>query len=150
MKSIYHLRQDFKYVEAAQAASLSAKPFGLKVVNGLFGSEEWWHNVETGVIPLIRYKGTITRLFRAGMHNESECFEIVGSDGQMFHYDCISLNRRDRKLYKVGAYVELAFVRQELKHPVLTTTGDIYDTHSRSLIEVRITEGGHDHSVVPE
>jgi hypothetical protein len=69
------------------------------------------------------------------MNNESECSEIVGSDGQMFQYDGIALNRRDRKLYKVGAYVELVFVRQELKQPVLTTTGGIYDTHSRCLIE---------------
>ena len=149
MKTIYHLRQDHKHIENVQAASLSSKPFGLKVVNGLFGSEDWWHNVDTGVIPLIRHTGTITRLFRAGMHNESECFEIVGSDGQIFHYDCIALNRRDRKLYKVGAYVELVFVRQELKQPVLTTTGDIYDTHSRCLIEVRIKEPAQDHPAVP-
>jgi hypothetical protein len=138
VKTIYHLREDRKHIEKVQAANLSPKPFGLKVVNGLFGSEEWWHNVETGAIPLIRYTGTITRLFRAGMHNESECFEIVDPEGQAFQYDRIALDRRDRKLYRVGAYVELTFVQQELKKPVLTTAGDIADTHARCLIEIRI------------
>ena len=141
MKTIYHLRQDRKHIEDVQVASLSSKPFGLKVVNGLFGSEDWWHNVDTGVIPLIRYTGAITRLFRAGMHNESECFEIVGPEGQVFQYDCIALDRRNRGLYRVGAYVELAFVQQELKRPVLTTAGDIAATHARCLIEIRIDDG---------
>lgn len=143
METIYHLREDREQIANTQAASLSAKPFGLKPTDGLFASDEWWHNLDVGVIPVLRYAGSITRLFRSGMHNESECFEIVRSDGQTFRYDCIASNRRDRKRYKVGAYVELAFVRQELKQPVLTTTGDIYDTHALCLIEVRITDGTH-------
>lgn len=143
VKTIYQLREDRELIADIQAASLSPKPFGFKPVNGLFASDEWWHNLDVGVIPLIRYAGTITRLFRSGMHYESECFEILNSDGQTFQYDLIALNSRDRKLYKVGAYVELAFVRQELKHPLLTATGDIYDTHARCLIEVRITDGLH-------
>jgi hypothetical protein len=143
VKTIYQLREDRDRIARTQAASLSAKPLGLKPVNGLFASDEWWRNVDTGVIPVLRYAGTITRLFRSGMHNESECFEITSWDGQTFQYDRTALHRKDRKLYKVGAYVELAFVRQELKQPVLTTTGDIYDTHARCLIEVRITEGPH-------
>jgi hypothetical protein len=72
------------------------------------------------------------------MHNESECFEITSSDGQRFQYNRIALNRRDRKLYKPSAYVELTFARQELKRPALTTTGNIYDTHALCLIEVCI------------
>jgi hypothetical protein len=142
VKTVYHLREDREHIAKTQAATLSAKPFGLKPADGLFASDEWWHNLDVGVIPVIRYAGSITRLFRSGMHNESECFEIVSPDGQTFQYDCVALNRRDRKLYKVGAHVELAFVRQELKHPVLTTTGDIYDTHARCLIEVRIADPG--------
>jgi hypothetical protein len=140
VKTIYHLRDDRERIAKVQAASLSPKPIGLKPIHGLFGSDEWWRNLDASVIPVIRYAGTITRLFLAGMHNESECFEIV-TDGQAFRYDCKALRRRDRKLYKVGVYVELAFVQQELKRPVLTTTGDVNDTHSRCLVEIRITEG---------
>lgn len=138
MKTVYHLRDRNDYIAQVQAASLSPKPFGLKVTHGLFGSVEWWRNIETGLIPVIRYSGIITRLFRAGVHNESERFEMVTQDGQSFEYDCISIDRRDRKLYRIGARVELSFVSQELKQPVCMTTGEIHDTHSRSLIEARV------------
>jgi hypothetical protein len=137
-KTVYSLRADRDYIAKVQAASLSPKPFGLKATNGLFGSGEWWQNIETGVIPLIRFSGTITRLLRTGMHNESESFEMLSADGKNFQYDCVAADRKDRKLYQVGSRVELSFVRQELKQPVLTTTGEVRDTHSRSLVEIKI------------
>ena len=138
MKTVYNLREDRDYVAKVQAASLSPKPFGLKATDGLFGSDQWWHNVETGVIPRIRVTGVIARLLRTGMHNESESFEMLTSDGKSFQYDCIAADHRDRKLYQVGSRIELSFVRQELKQPVMTTTGEVHDTHSRSLIEIKI------------
>lgn len=138
MKTVYSLRNRHDHIAQVQAASLSPKPFGLKATHGLFGSAEWWCNVEAGVIPVIRYSGTVTRLFRAGLHNESECFEMVMEDGQIFQYDCMATDKRNRKLYRVGARVELSFVLQELKQPVRTTTGEVHDTHSRSLIEAKV------------
>ena len=138
MKTVYSLRDQRDYIVQVQAASLSSKPFGLKITHGLFGSEEWWRNIETGVIPVIGYAGTITRLFRAGMHNESECFEMLTNDGRSFQYDCKATDKKDRKLYRVGARIELSFVLQELKQPVLTIEGKVHDTHSRSLIEAKI------------
>lgn len=138
MKTVYHLRDDGVHIADVQAATLSPKPFGLKATRGLFGSDEWWRNIETGVIPLIRYSGTITRLLRTGMHNESQSFELVTDDGQTFQYDWVAADRRDRKLYRVGARVELFFVSQELKQPVRTTTGEVHHTFSRSLIEARV------------
>jgi len=140
MKTIYHLRKDAEHIAKAQAASLSPKPFGLNATHGLFCSEEWWENIEAGVIPRIQKTGTITRIFRAGMHNESQCFEMVCQDGGKFEHDCIAANRKDRKLYRVGVRIELTFVESELKRPVLYTDGRIANTHSSSLIEVRIEE----------
>lgn len=99
MKTVYSLREDCEYIAKVQAASLNPKPFGLKTTDGLFGTEQWWHNVETGVIPLIRLTGTITRLLRAGMHKETESFEMLTSDGKNFQYDCVAADRIDRKLY---------------------------------------------------
>jgi hypothetical protein len=138
MKTVYSLREDRDHIAKVQAATLSPKLFGLKATGGLFGSEQWWHSIEIGVIPLIRYTGTIIRLLRTGMHNETESFEMLTPDGQNFQYDFVAADRGDRKLYRVGARVELSFVRQELKQPVMTTTGEVHDTHSRSLIEIRI------------
>lgn len=139
VKTIYHLREDRERIANSQAASLSPKPFGLKPVDGLFASDQWWHNLDKGVIPIIRYAGTITRVFRSEIENGPQCFEIL-SDGNPFQYNCVASSRRDRKLYKVGAYVELAFVRQELKRPVVIKAGEAYDTHVLCLVEVRITE----------
>ena len=62
MKTVYYLRDDLDYVAKVQTASLSPKPFGLKVTHGLFGSEEWWRSIETGVVPVIRYAGTIAHV----------------------------------------------------------------------------------------
>jgi hypothetical protein len=140
MKTVYHLRKDTGHIAHVQSASLSPKASGLKATRGLFGSEEWWQNIKSGLIPQSRKTGTITRLFRAGMHNESQCFEMVCLDGERFEYNCIAANREYRRLYKIGAHVELTFVENELKQPILYTDGRIADTHSRSLIEVRIVE----------
>ena len=140
MKTVYCLREDRDHIAAVQTASLGPKPFGLKPTDGLFGSDIWWQNIETGVIPLVRLAGTITRLFRVGMHNDTECFEMVMPDGRTFQYDCKVAHRKDRKLYQVGRKVEFSYVRQDLKKPAMTTTGEIHDTHSRCIIEIKIDE----------
>ena len=138
MKTVYHLRHDRAQIADVRAATLSPKPFGLKATHGLFGSDEWWQNIEAGVIPIVRFAGTITRLYRTGMHNESQSFQMRMDDGKTFDYTCVVAYRRDRKLYRVGARVELCFVSEELKQPVFMTTGEIYSTHSQTLIEARV------------
>jgi hypothetical protein len=140
MKIVYSLREDLDHIAAVQAAVRSPKPFGFKATNALFGSDIWWQNIDTGIIPLVRLTGTIARLFRAGMQNESECFEMIMPDGQTFQYDCKVAHRKDRKLYQVGRKVEFCYVQQELKRPVMTTTGEVCDTHSRSIISIKIDE----------
>lgn len=97
---VYSLREDRQQVADTQAASLSPKPFGVKQTHGLFGSEEWWRKIEAGVIPLVRLRGRITWLFRVGMHNDTSCFEMTLPDGHTFAYDCLAINRRDRRHYR--------------------------------------------------
>jgi len=58
---------------------------------------------------------------------------MLTSDGKSFQYDCVAADPKDRKLYQVGSRIELSFVRQ-----VMTTTRDVHDTHSRSLIAIKI------------
>lgn len=55
---IYHLRQDREYIESAQAASLSSKPVGLKVVTDYSARKSGSITSDTGVIPLIRGTGS--------------------------------------------------------------------------------------------
>lgn len=57
-----------------------------------------------------------------------------------FEYDCVAAEREDRKLYKVGAHIELTFVENELKQPVLYTNRKVADTHALNLVEIRIGE----------
>jgi hypothetical protein len=54
VKTIYQLREDHERIALTQAASLSPRPFGLKPVNGLFASDDWWQNLDTGVIPIVK------------------------------------------------------------------------------------------------
>ena len=57
MKVVYSLRNDLEKdpskVRDAQSLTLNdARPMlGLKGNRGLFGSEEWWSNIESGVKP---------------------------------------------------------------------------------------------------
>src|SRR5258708_33009775 len=105
MKTIYQLRKNRQFIADAQAASLSPKPFGLKTTHGLFGADQWWQNVEAAVIPQIRKVGAITRLFGAGMHNESQGFEMVCQDGEKMEYDFVCEYRTVLKRYIRGVGV---------------------------------------------
>jgi len=137
MKTVYNLRDDVKHIADVQEASLSPKPFGLKAKQGLYGSEVWWQNIEEGKIPLIKFKGKITKLFTSGMDYEP-CFEMKMADGKTFEYDCVATKKSDKKLFQVGNDVEISFVFHPLKTPIETPTG--FQKDVRCLIEIRIQE----------
>jgi hypothetical protein len=138
MKTVYSLRDDKKQIADVQEASLSPKPFGLKATQGLFGSDIWRQNIQTGKIPLIQFTGIITKLMRTGMHNEYPCFEMKLANGETFDYDCKVMNRADRKLYQVGNKIKISFVFQPLKKTIETPSG--FQKDVRCLIEIRVEE----------
>lgn len=142
MKIVYSLSEDLsrnpKRVELTQARTLddSDLPGGLKATYGLFGSDEWWHNVFNEVIPITRLSGVITRIYREGMHNEGLAFEMEVSDGSTFRYSCVVNKRRNRALYQVGKGIRFEYATVPLKNPIATSDG--YETTTRMTLKVEL------------
>ena len=72
LKLVYELKKDLEnkpeYVQEVQSVSLdSSKPhIGLKGNKGLYGSQQWWENINSGDIPIKFSYGVITRVYEAG------------------------------------------------------------------------------------
>ena len=144
MRVVYSLRQDLdtnpKRVADTQARTLDNRdlPGGLKGTYGLFGSEQWWENLNRGVIPTTTLTGIITRTYREGMHNESLGFEMRLHDGSSFKWSCVSNHRRDLKFYQVGKSLSFKYATEPLKNPVKRQDG--YETTTQITLEIAIEE----------
>lgn len=142
MKVIYSLREELEndpgQVADAQALTLDAsRPLGLKGTYGLFGSPEWWCNIELGVAPVTQIVGVITRVYREGMHNEGRGFEMQLADGSLYKYSCVSNNSRDASLYQAGKDIQLVVLHDPLK--VSAPGPDGMETDSEIVLEVSIS-----------
>ncbi|MEQ1618699.1 MAG: hypothetical protein ABL883_10190 [Terricaulis sp.] len=123
MKVVYALKdelaRDPERLRRTHALSLNKeKPLmGLAATHGLFGSPEWWRDVDKGLIRREQYRGVITRLFVAGMDygDEPNSFEIESNDGVKFIWNMLSLEEGDASLYQVGRWAEIETVFTELK-----------------------------------
>lgn len=142
MKTVYSLSEDLnrnpKKVELTQARTLDNRslPGGLKGTYGLFGSDEWWHNIFKEVIPVTRLMGMVTRIYREGMHNEGLGFEMEVSDGSTFRYSCVVNQHRNLKLYQVGKKITFEYATEPLKNPIATPNG--YETTTRITLKVEL------------
>ncbi len=113
------LAGDPAQVKAVQTLTKDqSRPFmGLRGKYGLFGSDEWWRNIQNGVLPTRHISGTIKRLFHSGQEQESEIntFELLLGEG-LLHIESIYTNdKANRNLFKVGSRVEILYVLDELK-----------------------------------
>ena len=123
MKVVYRLAEELKndpeQVALAQALTQdkSRPAMGLKGTFGLFGSQEWWNNIEQGNMPLLKLSGIITRTYVAGQ-DESEsvnAMELVLADGSIRPEGIYANHADDKKLYRVGCKVEVVYALDELK-----------------------------------
>src|SRR6267154_6095724 len=107
MLTVYSLRQelenDAEHLNRVQALSLDrSKPhMGLSTRLGLYGSDEWWRNVESGVIPRAIYSGLITEIFYAGMDSDRRynSFRMKTDDGREYSYGMVPENSSYKGLY---------------------------------------------------
>lgn len=124
MKVVYQLSEDLRQnpetLLNAQSLTLDeSKPFmGLKGTYGLFGSDEWWSNIENRVIPTLYLEGFVKELYVAGQdpddaYNE---FDLELDDGSIHPVGIFVNNEKDRDLYVVGAKVKVLYVIEELKY----------------------------------
>lgn len=125
MKLVYRLSEELDndpgQVAAAQALSLDAtRPYvGLKGTHGLFGSPEWWANIESGVIPKKRLSGVIARVYVAGQEHSDvpNTFDLRCGDGSVIMEGIYVNSQDDVALYQLGRQVEIVYALDELKMP---------------------------------
>lgn len=123
MKRVYllseKLKADPKRVALAQALTLNAaKPrMGLKGTLGLFGSPEWWANIEQRRMPLRFVQGIIRNTYFAGQDEPGDhnSFELLLEDGATYDEGIYANNKASRALFRVDHRVEVAYALDELK-----------------------------------
>lgn len=123
MKLVFQLSEKLKNcpeeIELTQALTLNeAKPrMGLKGTYGLFGSEEWWENIQQRKMPLLFLSGTICRTYIAGQ-DESDTinsFDLLLDDGSIRDESIYVNNEKDVELFCTGHRVEVVYAMDELK-----------------------------------
>jgi hypothetical protein len=123
MVTVYSLREmldgDPEFLKRVQALSLNkSKPdIGLSASKGLFGSDEWWKNIERGDIRRAEYVGVITETFYAGMDSDRRhnSFRMRTDDGRNYSYSMVPERSSFKGLYAVGHRAEVITIFEELK-----------------------------------
>ena len=145
MRRVYslaiELEQDARRVAQAQELTLdSSKPLlGLKGTFGLFGSDEWWANVNQREIPLLFLSGVIQRSYFAGQDSggRNNTVDLVLSDGSISTAGIYTNDTRDVELFSPGHLVHAAYALDELKRQPAPDGGVNY---SRVALEMAISE----------
>ena len=124
MKLVYllseELKKNTKRMALAQALTLdkSRPTMGLKGTHGLFGSQEWWDNIEKREMPLLFLSGIIQRTYVAGQDPSprDNSFSLLLDNGSIheesiYHYT----NKEDKNLFRVGSRVDIVYALDEMK-----------------------------------
>lgn len=125
LKVVYALSRELQenpeHVKTVQALSLdNDKPFlGLKPIHGLFGSDEWWESIRSGRIRTIHKSGIIRELVFAGQDSRwgaaVNSFDLELDGGTVVLESIYAHQKRDHKLFRVGASVSCWYALLELK-----------------------------------
>lgn len=123
MKLVYDLKEklrvDARQVELAQSLTLNPdKPLlGLKGSCGLFGSDEWWDNIQKGKIPVVEVKGIVRRAYISGQDRNvsNNTIELMLEDGSVSHHGIYINDKSDVGLFVPGARVVIVYGLDELK-----------------------------------
>ena len=132
MQITYQLQQDDEQVQATQRASLTTKEFGLQPTHGLFGSKEWWANIQSGILPLHRLVGIITKVYIGSMGDWPE-FSMRTDSGDESSWTRFANSTKQYELYVAGRRIELDYVVQRFKPS--SWSGD---SETKCVIEIRI------------
>jgi hypothetical protein len=143
MLVVYSLRQELKKdmedLQRVQALSLdrSRPNMGLSPRLGLYGSDDWWRNVDNAVIPRAAYCGTITETFYAGMDSDRRhnSFRMKTDDGREYSYGMVPQNSSYKNLYRPGHRAEIITIFNEYKSRNPDGTPTIYE----SPLEIKLS-----------
>jgi hypothetical protein len=126
---VYDLREETDLVRQIQEATLNTEEFGLKPEHGLFGSEQWWQAVSSGLIPSICVSGKINRIFMSGMGDWPEV--EINADGEVSRWTRYG----DDNLYEVGRPIEVNYVCQKWR---TDRNKDVLGEFSKNVLTMRI------------
>ncbi|WP_081493575.1 hypothetical protein [Pseudomonas sp. GM25] len=144
MKKIYDLAIKLNtnpaYMEKVQALTLnSSKPLlGLKGTYGLFGSKEWWTNIENNAIPQTEIEGTIVKVYRTGQDNieKQNTIDIITTEQKIHTEGMYANNEDDKTLYKEGAKVKIKYAHEPLKNQ---PAADGSQNNANTILEISIS-----------
>lgn len=135
------LRQDVDRVKLAQTLTCDpSKPLmGLKGSHGLFGSDEWWKNIENGVIPTSLVSGVIKRAYVAGQDSSeiNDTIDIISDEGNEISVGIYTNNPEDVALFQPGHTVRVIYAFDELKRQP-ASDGSV--NYSKVALEMTISE----------
>ncbi|MCK3655911.1 hypothetical protein A4G19_09100 [Pasteurellaceae bacterium Macca] len=111
--------QHINHIRKVQELTLNKNrpQIGLKGINGLYCSEEWWDNISQNKINHKFVSGIITRIFKSGQDRGevNNSFELVLDNGEFWEEGIYVSNEEQRKLFQLGSKVEILYVFDELK-----------------------------------
>jgi len=145
MKRVYDLEADLKanpeHVRIVQELTLNKdRPLmGLAGRHGLFGSREWFENMQSRRMKVDCVSGKILRTYFAGQDSRGpdNCFELELSDGTLHQESIYVSDRKDARLFRVGSTVAIAYAYDELK---LQPANDDGVNYSLVVVEMAVSE----------
>jgi hypothetical protein len=131
---VYDLAVDVEHVRQVQDASLHRPGFGFPPEPFLFGSPEWWQQIESGAIPTKWVEGLITDVYWASMADWPE-FRMRSEDGTETTWTRMG----DARRYVEGLHAKISYVELEWKkdaaEDVLLTLGPTAKVELKMWVE---------------
>ena len=123
MKPVYSLAEELRRnperVQLAQALTLDeSRPFiGLKGTHGLFGSNEWWASIKSGITPVVFVSGEIRRAYVAGQDQAAvnNSVDLISPNGEIVSVGIYVNDEEDIVFFREGSWVEMVYALDELK-----------------------------------
>jgi hypothetical protein len=112
--TVYDLRKDHQRMSWLQEATTTTRHVGLEPTHGLFGSRNWWRNIELGRLPVFGASGVITEVYHIGEGDFPE-FTMIDDDSIETSWKREANRAEDDDLYVIGRRVELTYVLQRAR-----------------------------------
>ena len=111
--------------------------FGIKKDKGLFASDEWWANIDSGQIITRSVSGVISSIYEAGMErrNIPNSFSFIDGEGIVRNESMYMMNKSDRHLFCEGKKIAIFYAYDELKRSK-QKKGDVIDLENNYVEQV--------------
>ncbi len=132
------MKREKEFIEKTRLLSLNDESiFGIKKDKGLFASEEWWSNIDSGQIITRSVSGVISSIYEAGMErrNIPNSFSFIDGEGIVRNESMYMMNKSDRHLFCEGKKIVIFYAYNELKKSN-QKKGDLIDLENNYVEQV--------------